>query len=172
MNQLITLLKDARGKRGLSQEEAGKLIGISQRAYAFYEDGTRTPKWPRLKELGKALGIDEAKLWIAFTGNSETFVSNDGNDEESNEDGELTHGQILSFLARSLERYSKAHEHQAETIRIQASILEEIQKRMARESSLQEVLAGVETIADRQGPAIQKILADLAELKGRGSNPS
>jgi hypothetical protein len=52
-----------------------------------------------------------------------------------------------------------------------ASTMRSMESKMALESSLQEVLAGVETISDRQGPAIQKILADLDELKRRKSDP-
>ena len=67
----------------------------------------------------------------------------------------------------------------AEGYKAQVETVKNIEKNMARhdgqariEASLQEVLAGVETIADRQGPAIQRILADLDELRRQKNGPS
>ena len=52
-----------------------------------------------------------------------------------------------------------------------AQTMRSMEEKMALESSLQEALAVVETISDRQEPAIRKILADLDELKRRKNDP-
>jgi transcriptional regulator with XRE-family HTH domain len=59
LNQLPTILKKARQALDLTQEDVAKRLGISQRAYAFYEDETneRIPKPKRLAQLGEALDI-------------------------------------------------------------------------------------------------------------------
>lgn len=171
MDQLITILKKARTAKGLSQEDVGKKIGITQRAYAFYEDGTRRPKWPRLKEIGDFLGIDEKILWEAYTCKK---VINDTMDDEAmgiiaNGDKgaiqELSPGQVMSIL-------TMAFKDQAEAFKAHARTMENIEKNMARaesqarvESNLQRVFGGVETIGDQQGHALKQILADLVEIK-------
>jgi transcriptional regulator with XRE-family HTH domain len=59
LHQLPTILKKARQALDLTQEDVAKRLGISQRAYAFYEDETndRIPKPKRLAQLGEALNI-------------------------------------------------------------------------------------------------------------------
>lgn len=59
MNQLPIILKKARQALDLTQEDVAKRLGISQRAYAFYEDETneRIPKPKRLAQLGEVLNI-------------------------------------------------------------------------------------------------------------------
>lgn len=59
MNQLPTILKKARQALDLTQEDVAKKLGISQRAYAFYEDEAngRLPKRKRMEDLGKVLHI-------------------------------------------------------------------------------------------------------------------
>lgn len=51
-------LKDVRKKRNISQNVIAKAIGVSQQAYARYENGTREPKLETWKELAKFLGVD------------------------------------------------------------------------------------------------------------------
>jgi transcriptional regulator with XRE-family HTH domain len=59
VDQLPIILKKARQALDLTQEDVAKRLGISQRAYAFYEDETndRIPKPKRLAQLGEALNI-------------------------------------------------------------------------------------------------------------------
>lgn len=85
MDQVATLLKKARQKKGLTQQEVADKLGISQRAYAFYEDGSRAPKTQRLLQLGNILGIPHSKLITSSSSNLEQNVPHgtlDGVDEE------------------------------------------------------------------------------------------
>jgi transcriptional regulator with XRE-family HTH domain len=59
LNQLPQILKKARQALGLTQEDVAKKLGITQRAYAFYEDenNDKIPKPKRLAQLGEILSI-------------------------------------------------------------------------------------------------------------------
>ena len=96
-----------------------------------------------LKTFCERFGLSFAEIWSGPRHASEKL--------------EPTPMQILSVLA--------------DAFKAQADLMKSMESKMALESSLQEVLAGVETIADRQGFAIQKILDDLAELKRRKNGP-
>lgn len=80
MNQLAPILKKARQALDLTQEDVAKRLGISQRAYAFYEDENleRMPRAKRIKELGKVLNIPVRTLMQHFNaeieGESSTHV--------------------------------------------------------------------------------------------------
>lgn len=182
MDQLFTILKTARAKTPYSQKDMGDKIGISQRAYAFYEDGTRRPKWPRLKKIGEILGLNEEELWKVHSENVEVFVTGaEGHGDEDQD--EMTPRQILSVLAKSLDRYSRAHESQSDTIKIQASILEDIKNKMALEitqsqiekkvdgvaSSLAVILVDVQSISSGQKGVGVTILHALEELQQKES---
>jgi transcriptional regulator with XRE-family HTH domain len=156
-SQLSKLLKLAREKKGLSQQQVAEQLNISQRSYAFYEEGRRVPKWARLKKIGHILGIESEVLLEFYGVSSEQKATNSDQNSPDIDTGEPTSKQILMVLA--------------EAFRSQTGIIKSMESKMALETSLQEVLAGVETIVDRQGPAIQKILGDLDELKRRKNGP-
>lgn len=46
-------LKEARKSAGMTQTELGKLLGVSQRTVAYYEQGHREPSLPTLKILSE-----------------------------------------------------------------------------------------------------------------------
>lgn len=50
-------IKEERVKRGLSQEELGKLVGVSKVAISHYERGSEQPKMKRLKKLVEVLDL-------------------------------------------------------------------------------------------------------------------
>ena len=80
--------------------------------------------------------------------------------------------QSQHFTADQLfHMYMKAMERQDGIIATQTAILKNIENKMALEISLQETLAGVETIVDEHGPRLKKILSDLDELKKRKTVP-
>lgn len=58
----------------MSQEDVAKQLGISQRAYAFYEDGNRNPKPQRLKEIAKILEIPSSQLISLYSSELEQNV--------------------------------------------------------------------------------------------------
>ena len=64
-------LKEARQRAGLTQEQLGLLAGISESNASAkmnqYEQGTHTPKFPRVKELAAALKVPTA-YFFAETG--------------------------------------------------------------------------------------------------------
>jgi len=123
--------------------EIAEKMGVGQPIVSTYLNSKRNVSPKFVRSFCEAFGLDQL----------------DGEQKEVGipQDGLTDRDLISMFLTVS---------------RTQTAILDRIEKQMARESSLQEVLAGVETIADRQGPAIQKILAGLDELRGRGKNPS
>lgn len=156
-------------KQDLSQKDVGAKLGISQRSYAYYEDGTRIPKYGRLMELGAILGIDKEKLLAPFQTATETKDSNVDSSQmvfPASEE-ELSQNQIILMLAQANKDY-------AEGFKALARVVERIEKNMARqesqakmEANLNEALAGIETLSVDS----EKIMADLASLKA-GRNGS
>ena len=57
------IMKAAREARGITQAELAGILGISQRAVAYYEKGERRPPVPMGKRIGEALGIDWTKIY-------------------------------------------------------------------------------------------------------------
>ena len=51
------ILLDQRIKKGMTQEEVAKAIGVSQRSYSNYEKGTRNPKIDKIIKLAQLLEI-------------------------------------------------------------------------------------------------------------------
>lgn len=51
------ILLEQRIKKGLSQAEVAKAIGVSQKSYSNYEKGTRNPKIDKILKLAKLLEI-------------------------------------------------------------------------------------------------------------------
>lgn len=62
MSDFSENLKLQRQKKNLSQEDLGKLIGVSGVTIMRYEKGTRQPKLETIKELANALKIPVANL--------------------------------------------------------------------------------------------------------------
>ncbi len=57
-NELGSTLRDARRRKGLSQEQAAELIGISRPAYGQWESGTKTPAIENLDKASQVLSLD------------------------------------------------------------------------------------------------------------------
>lgn len=55
-------LRAARDKRGLTQEELGKLAGFSVSHIYRLENGTREPRLSTIADLAKALKLDPTEL--------------------------------------------------------------------------------------------------------------
>ncbi|NLW92583.1 MAG: helix-turn-helix transcriptional regulator [Syntrophomonadaceae bacterium] len=53
---------DARKKLGLTQAQLGTLIGVDKSEISHYEQGRRTPKWPKLVLLADLFGTSVAEL--------------------------------------------------------------------------------------------------------------
>lgn len=132
---------------------------------ANYDKLEKEKRLPSNVELAQIMGIPSKSTitniinrqqniqpdqWLKFR---EHFGIDDGEPRSDNYEREPTTKDILLGLTEGFKAI-------AETMR-------SMENKMARETSLQEVLTGVETISDRQGPAIQKILSDLDELKRR-----
>lgn len=54
---LATRLKESRLKKGLSQEELGKLVGLSKAAISQYENGIHVPSIENSHALANVLGV-------------------------------------------------------------------------------------------------------------------
>ena len=52
------ILLKQRTKKGMSQEEVANAIGVSQKSYSHYENGTRNPKIDKIIKLAKLLEIE------------------------------------------------------------------------------------------------------------------
>ena len=50
-------LQEVRQRQGLSVRELAERSGIPVSDLYQYEEGSRTPQWPRLLRLAKALGV-------------------------------------------------------------------------------------------------------------------
>lgn len=74
MNQLSDILRQARAKLKLTQQEVADKIGTSQRSYGFYEDGKRNPKITTLNKIADVLSLDKAKLGKLITSELEQKV--------------------------------------------------------------------------------------------------
>ena len=59
-------LKDARLKKGMTQEELASAVGVSKGAIGNYESEVSSPKEPILIKLMKVLGIDANYLYQDF----------------------------------------------------------------------------------------------------------
>lgn len=143
-NELKTRLKDEMERRGIKVPAVADQLGIPRdRIYAWYRDNTE-PK------SGDARKIEK---WLAPSINEE--ISNN----------EFSAGQLFHMYMRALDRQDKIMEIQTALLQTQTALLKQIESKMALESSLQETLAGVETIADRQEKAIETMNASFAVLK-------
>lgn len=66
-------LKELRKKHGLTQEELGKLIGVTKVSICCYENGTRTPTLDTMIDLANCLNTD----LIYLLGNEYFVVAED-----------------------------------------------------------------------------------------------
>lgn len=59
-------IKECRISEGMSRAELGKLVGLSDKAIAHYENGIREPKLATLEKLAAVFGVNPAYLvgWI------------------------------------------------------------------------------------------------------------
>lgn len=55
-------LKAARTNKGLSQEEAAKLIGVSESTLINYEKGRRFPDVPIIKKIEDVYGVEYREI--------------------------------------------------------------------------------------------------------------
>lgn len=51
-------LKELRIHAGLTQEQLGKMVGVTKVSISCYENGTRTPTWDTMTDLANALNVD------------------------------------------------------------------------------------------------------------------
>ena len=56
------MFKNARQKANLTQAEVAEKVGITVRAYQYYEAGTRTPSIPNIIKIAKVLNISLEEL--------------------------------------------------------------------------------------------------------------
>jgi len=61
-NTLGNNLRNARIKRGMSQDELAKAIGVTKAAVSRYESGTREPRGDQLKQIARVLNVTVAYL--------------------------------------------------------------------------------------------------------------
>lgn len=153
--------------------ESNTILERTEQFIKWYKELKDAAQLPDNKELAESLGISSAstisnilarrqnitpKAWTSF---KELYLP----ETQAPEIRSIQNGSPDPLVM--LERLSKAHEDYAIGFKALATVVERIERTMALESSLQEVLTGVETISDRQGPAIQKILEGLDELRRR-----
>lgn len=55
--ELSEKIKNYREQQGYTQEEPGRLIGVSHVSISLYEQGKRTPSFKKGVKLAKVLGI-------------------------------------------------------------------------------------------------------------------
>ena len=55
---LRTIMKELRKQANLTQQELGKLVGVTKVSICCYENGTRSPELANLIELAESLEVD------------------------------------------------------------------------------------------------------------------
>jgi transcriptional regulator with XRE-family HTH domain len=55
-------IRQLREDRDLSQKALGKLVGVTDSAITYWENGDRFPRGSNLKKLAKALGVSESDI--------------------------------------------------------------------------------------------------------------
>ena len=60
------VIRDLRGRAGLSQEEFGERAGLHRTYISMVERGIKTPTIVTLVDLAKALGMETAELMMLF----------------------------------------------------------------------------------------------------------
>lgn len=103
-------IKEARIKKNLSQEELGKLLGVTKVSICGYEKGTRTPTMENFLDLIKILELEPDYV----LGRDKLVVS------ENNEDYKIKMAeediQIIKELKNNKELYNKLCEDPKRTI--------------------------------------------------------
>lgn len=79
MKNIGEILKERRNKLGFSQQEVADMIGVKQRTYGMYEDGSRSPKHKTALAIEKALKIPNF-IEQLFYSDSETEQSSIANE--------------------------------------------------------------------------------------------
>ncbi len=92
------ILLEQRIKKGMSQEEVAKAIGVSQRSYSNYENGTRNPKIDKIIKLAKLL---EIKLTLSINVLNDKKNENKLYDVPKSLDEQLKYVQIENKFLRS-----------------------------------------------------------------------
>lgn len=92
------ILLEQRIKKGMSQEEVAKAIGVSQRSYSNYENGTRNPKIDKIIKLAKLL---EIKLTLITNVLNDKKNENKLYDVPKSLDEQLKYVQIENKFLRS-----------------------------------------------------------------------
>lgn len=60
----MTAIYQYRARAGMTQQDLGKMVGVSKNAISQYESGVRKPDIITLKKLAKALGCTTDELLI------------------------------------------------------------------------------------------------------------
>lgn len=60
-------LKALRVRKGLSQEQLGKLIGVGYGAVSKWETGKTDPRFDKVSKLAKALDVSEDEIFFALS---------------------------------------------------------------------------------------------------------
>jgi transcriptional regulator with XRE-family HTH domain len=152
--QIHELIKNERINAGLTEAQMAAKLGVKRSTYQYWEK--ETPSIDKVRAIARALGLNDEY----FFGLEDQKIVNSPEVRS-----EPTAMQILSMLAEAFKDQAAAFKDQAAAMKAQADTMRSIESKMALESSLQETLAGVETIADRQEKAIETMNASFAVLK-------
>ena len=102
------IIKEARLAKGLSQEQLGKLIGVSKVAICWYEGNSRTPTLENFEKLLDALDLSADYL----LGREVNAVSEDSSYTVKIAKKDL---EIISELKKHKDVYSKLYDDPART---------------------------------------------------------
>lgn len=62
IDEIIKTIKAIRDKRGISQREMARRMGVHPSVYNRFENGTRTPNTGTIVKIADILGVDPAEL--------------------------------------------------------------------------------------------------------------
>ena len=140
------ILLKQRLRKGLTQEQVAKAIGVSQKSYSHYENGTRNPKIDKIIKLAKFLGIDL------------TFSTSTLSDQKSNNE--------INIIPESLEEQLKSTKSEIKFLKKDNEALKKIiNEKDEKIAELNKKIGGLEMMLEFKNNALDTINNNIIPLK-------
>jgi transcriptional regulator with XRE-family HTH domain len=163
MPDLKDILKKAREKKGLSQQEVADFIGVSQKAYSMYEEGKRNPKHDKRVKLSKLFGLELSST------NKEPEVEgpseSTGQKEPAQETQQSIIDKMMKFIVLLMEKQNGLVETQTVVMNRQNTILEKNQEFVIEK--IENISLTVEAIRQNHEKMIIEIKTSSNGIEGK-----
>lgn len=150
--------------------EIVKKTGYSKSVVSDYlnPESGKEPSENFIRKFSEQFGIEFDDIWLGPAPRT-----------KAPDNSEPSPMQILDRLSKAFIDQAEGFKAQAHAFALHVELMKEIRNEMARgdtqarmETNLNRVFGGLETVGERQDHAIKRILADLAEIKGKINGPS